>query len=123
MKVLIIDDEDDVRSIASMSLGMVGQMDVVEASSGGEGIAAAQREQPDVILLDMMMPDMDGLATIRLLKSSTETSSIPVIFLTAKAMTSEIETLKRAGALGVITKPFNPMMLTRDVQELLAQGR
>lgn len=123
MKVLIIDDEDDVRSIASMSLGMVGQMDVIEASSGGEGIAAAQCEQPDVILLDMMMPGMDGLATIRLLKSSIETSSIPVIFLTAKAMTSEIETLKQAGALGVITKPFNPMMLTRDVQDLLAQGR
>jgi len=123
LKVLIIDDEDDVRSIASMSLGMVGQMDVVEASSGGEGIAAAQREQPDVILLDMMMPGMDGLSTIKLLKSNTATSSIPVIFLTAKAMTSEIETLKQAGALGVITKPFNPMMLTRDVQQLLAQGR
>jgi len=123
LKILIIDDEDDVRSIASMSLGMVGQMEVIESSGGEEGIAAARRELPDVILLDMMMPGMDGLATIRLLKSEETTKSIPVIFLTAKAMTSEVETLKQAGALGVITKPFNPMMLARDVYEILAQGR
>ncbi|HVX56209.1 MAG TPA: response regulator, partial [Candidatus Saccharimonadales bacterium] len=90
MKVLIIDDEEDTRSIASMSLSILGGLDVLEAESGAEGISKAAQEKPDVILLDMMMPVMDGSETLVQLQQNEGTKHIPVIFLTAKAMTSEI---------------------------------
>jgi CheY-like chemotaxis protein len=119
MKVLIIDDEEDTRSIASMSLSILGGIDVVEAESGEEGIAKAEAEQPDAILLDMMMPVMDGENTLSALQSNAGTQKIPVIFLTAKAMSSEIERLKRMGAAGVLTKPFDPTVLASQVKAIL----
>jgi len=119
MKVLVIDDEEDVRYVARMSLGRVGQMTVIEASSGEDGIARAKSEQPDFILLDMMMPGMDGAATFLALRANEETSAIPVVFLTAKAMASEVQRLKALGARGVILKPFNPMTLASEVKALL----
>ena len=119
MKVLIIDDEEDTRSIASLSLSLLGGIEVVEAESGQEGIAKAQKERPDAILLDMMMPVMDGENTLSLLQKTNGTQDIPVIFLTAKAMTSEIERLKRMGAAGVLTKPFDPEVLASQVKEIL----
>jgi len=122
MKVLIIDDEEDTRSIASMSLSILGGLDVLEADSGEEGINKAAQEQPDVILLDMMMPVMDGSETLVKLQSTEGTKHIPVIFLTAKAMTSEIERLKRMGAIGVLTKPFDPTILASQVKGILESG-
>jgi CheY-like chemotaxis protein len=119
MKVLIIDDEEDTRSIASMSLSILGGIDVVEAENGQEGIVKAEAEQPDVILLDMMMPVMDGENTLTMLQKTPGTQKIPVIFLTAKAMTSEIERLKRMGAIGVLTKPFDPTILANQVRAIL----
>jgi len=119
LKVLIIDDEEDTRTIASMSLSMLGGIDVVEAESGEEGIVKAEQEQPDAILLDMMMPIMDGENTLSALQKNTGTQNIPVIFLTAKAMTSEIERLKRMGAIGVLTKPFDPTVLASQVKAIL----
>jgi CheY-like chemotaxis protein len=119
MKVLIIDDEEDTRSIASMSLSILGGLEVVEAESGDEGISKAVQERPDVILLDMMMPVMDGSQTLMALQNNVGTRNIPVIFLTAKAMTSEIEKLKRMGAIGVLTKPFDPTMLANQVRKIL----
>jgi CheY-like chemotaxis protein len=119
MKVLIIDDEEDTRSIASMSLSILGGLDVLEAESGHQGISMAEKEQPDVILLDMMMPVMDGSETLVALQSNPGTKNIPVIFLTAKAMTSEIERLKRMGAVGVLTKPFDPTVLANQVRAIL----
>ena len=119
MKVLVIDDERDVRYVARISLGRVGNMLVIEASSGEEGIARARSEQPDFILLDMMMPGMDGAATFRALREDEETASIPVVFLTAKAMVAEVERLKALGAKGVVLKPFNPMSLAADVRAIL----
>lgn len=119
MKVLIIDDEEDTRSIASMSLSILGGLDVVEAESGNEGISKAEQERPDVILLDMMMPIMDGSQTLMALQNNAGTRDIPVIFLTAKAMTSEIEKLKRMGAIGVLTKPFDPTLLANQVRQIL----
>lgn len=119
MKVLVIDDEEDVRFVAQLSLERVGGMTVVQASSGEEGVARARSEQPDFILLDMMMPGMDGAATFRALRASAETASIPVVFLTAKAMAAEVQRLKDLGAKGVVLKPFNPMTLAAEVAAIL----
>lgn len=119
MKVLIVDDDDDVRMIAKLSLGRIGGMDVVDARSGVEGVEKAALEKPDVILLDVMMPVMDGTATLAALRAQASTSEIPVVFLTAKAMTAEIERLKALGAVAVLTKPFNPKSLATDLRAAL----
>jgi two-component system alkaline phosphatase synthesis response regulator PhoP len=119
MKVLIIDDEDDIRSVAALSLGILGGVDVVEAESGRDGITKAALENPDVILLDMMMPEMDGMATLAELRSTQATKMIPVIFLTARAMSSEVERLKQMGAKGILTKPFDPTSLATQVKAIL----
>jgi len=119
MKVLIIDDEDDVRQVAGLSLARVGGMTVVEASNGEDGLACARNEQPDFILLDMTMPGMDGAATFQALRESHQTSGIPVVFLTAKAMTPEVQRLKDLGAKGALLKPFDPMTLASDIRTIL----
>ncbi len=119
LRVLIIDDEEDTREIAKMSLEILGGLNVIEAVNGKVGIDIASREKPDVILLDMMMPIMDGPATLEALRSNEHTKDIPVIFLTAKAMTSEIEKLKRMGATGVLTKPFDPTTLATQMKAIL----
>ena len=122
MKVLIIDDEDDVRSVTALSLSAVGGMDVVEASSGPEGIEMAQQEKPDAILLDVMMPGQDGIATLARIRESEATRSIPVVLLTAKAMLFELQRLDELGARGVITKPFDPMALPGELRAILEKG-
>jgi two-component system, OmpR family, alkaline phosphatase synthesis response regulator PhoP len=119
-KVLIIDDEEDVRFVVKVSLGRIGQMQVVEAMSGEEGVALAKTEQPEFILLDMMMPGMDGLATFRALRANPETASIPIVFLTAKAMASEVRRLESLGAKAVLLKPFDPLTLAKDITAILA---
>jgi CheY-like chemotaxis protein len=121
MKVLIIDDEEDVRTVATFSLADVGGMDVVEAATSAEGVAKAAVEKPDAILLDVMMPGVDGVSTLALLKQNPDTASIPVLFLTAKAMPAEVRRLIELGARGVITKPFDPMNLAGEVRTLLEQ--
>lgn len=119
MKILIIDDEEDIRQIASMSLNILGGMDVVEADGGEDGIAKAAESQPDAILLDMMMPVLDGPGTLAKLREHPDTKQIPVIFLTARAMTTEVERLKTMGAAGILTKPFDPTTLAKQVKDIL----
>jgi len=119
MKVLIVDDEDDIRRIARIALGKVGKMDVVEAASGTEAVRRATEERPDAILLDVMMPGLDGPSTLAALRSQPSTASLPVVFLTAKAMPAEVERLKDLGARGVLLKPFDPMTLAADLQAVL----
>ena len=119
MKILIIDDDADIRSIARLTLSRVGGMDVIEAASGLEGVRKAQEEKPDVILLDMMMPTMDGLETLAALRSQPATAMTPVIFLTAKAVKDEVERMTALGAAGVLIKPFDPRTLSGDVRALL----
>jgi CheY-like chemotaxis protein len=119
VKVLIIDDEEDTRSIASMSLGLLGGAEVVEAADGQAGIDMAAAEQPDVIILDLLMPGMDGQETFRGLKDNPETENIPVIFLTVKGMFDGFDTLKSMGALAVMTKPFDPVLLTSQITDIL----
>jgi two-component system OmpR family response regulator len=119
MKVLIIDDDADIRKIAGMSLSRLGGMDVIEASGGAEGLRKAAEERPDVILLDMMMPVMDGSQTLAALRAQTATALTPVIFLTAKAVHVEVERMRALGAAGVLIKPFDPRTLPGDVRALL----
>ena len=115
MRILLIDDEPDIRMIARMSLSVLGGMDVLEAASGSEGVDVARRTSPDGILLDMMMPSLDGAGTLALLRADPQTSGIPVIFLTAKAMTNEVARLHGMGAAGVLTKPFDQDQLWEAV--------
>jgi CheY-like chemotaxis protein len=119
MKVLIIDDEDDIRSVAAVSLSHFAGAEVLEAGNGSSGVNLAVSEKPDVILLDMNMPDMDGPATLAALRQRPDTSHIPVIFLTARAMRSDFEQIQSLGAKGVLTKPFDPSALANQVKQIL----
>ena len=120
MKILIIDDEDDIRRTICMSLERVGKLQVCDADSGPAGVSAARREKPDAILLDVMMPGMEGPAVLTALRDDPGTAKIPVIFLTAGLAPGELMRLKRLGAAGVIAKPFDPMTLSKQILELLA---
>jgi CheY-like chemotaxis protein len=122
MRVLVVDDEGDVRRITRLSLARVGKMDVSDAESGPEAVQKAVLEQPDAILLDVMMPSMDGPATLAALRGRPETAEIPVIFVTAKVMASELERLRGLGAVGVLTKPFDPMTLASEVRAMLERS-
>ena len=118
-QILIIDDENDIREVAQMGLELVSGWRVETAASGPDGASQAAADAPDAILLDVMMPEMDGPATLRLLQSDPATASIPVVFLTARAQASDIEWLTGLGANGVISKPFDPVTLADDVARLL----
>ena len=120
MKILIVDDEDDIRTIARLSLERLGGMAVIEARTGRDALEAAAREKPDAILLDVMMPEMDGATTLAALRRDEATAGIPVLFLTAKALPGEVERLKGLGAAAVLTKPFDPSALAGQVREALA---
>ncbi len=119
-KVLLVDDEPNIRKIGELSLKKVGKWEVVLAASGPEGLELATRERPDLILLDVMMPGLDGPATLAELKKSPETAAIPVIFMTAKVQKQEVERYLAAGAIGVIPKPFDPMSLPGQIREIIA---
>ena len=118
-RILLVDDEDDIRMIAEINLRDVGGFETMTAESGAEGIATAIAEQPNLILLDMMMPHMDGMQTLERLREDERTRGIPVIFMTAKAQRTELERYVASGALGVITKPFDPMQLANEVRRIV----
>ncbi|MDQ4130757.1 MAG: response regulator [Actinomycetota bacterium] len=118
--ILLVDDEDDIREVAGISLEAVGGWLVSGASGGREGIAKAQEERPDAILLDVMMPDIDGPTTFALLQEDATTRDIPVILLTAKAQTADRERFAQLGVAGILTKPFDPMTLPEQVAASLA---
>ncbi len=118
-RVLVIDDEDGVREIIQITLEAVAGWQVFTAASGQDGLAIAQREPLDVILLDVMMPNMDGPTTFQHLQSHPQTKPIPTIFLTAKAQMSEQQQYANLGVKGVIVKPFEAHGLVRQVQYLL----
>ncbi len=118
-RVLIIDDEDDIREVAKISLEVVEGWEVCTSGSGSEGLVIAMNQQPDAILLDVMMPDMDGPATFKMLQGEETTKSIPVILLTGKVRSPEHDNFDNLGVRGVITKPFDPMTLAGDVARVL----
>lgn len=119
MKVLMIDDEEDIRKIGRLSLEAVGHMETVVAASAREGIDLAMGDRPDLILIDMMMPGMDGVTALAELKGLEDLKDVPVIFMTARAQPSEVASYLEKGAIGVITKPFDPMTLSAEVKRIL----
>ncbi len=120
--VLIVDDEPDVRAITKMGLEMSAGWQILTASSGAEALAIAAAHQPDVILLDVMMPEMDGYATLQQLKASSATREIPVILATAKVHASDQEHFADLDVLAVFTKPFRPLNLAQDITAVLEPG-
>lgn len=119
-RILLVDDEDDIREVAAISMQAVGGWEVSSASGGMEGIAKALAEQPDAILLDVMMPDIDGPTTFQRLQADPRTCDIPVILLTAKAQAADLRHFEELGVLGILNKPFDPMSLPGQVAVLLA---
>ena len=119
VRILHVDDEPDIRDVVDMSLGLDPDFEVRACASGAEAIAAAAEWRPLLILLDVMMPGMDGQTTLTQLRKNPQTSSIPVIFMTARAQTREVEHFIALGAQGVISKPFDAMTLAAEVQSHL----
>lgn len=118
-KILIIDDEDDIREVAALSLESIANWEVVRASSGAQGLARAASEQPDAILLDVMMPGMDGPTTFRKLSEDPATAGIPVLLLTAKVQSSDQRHFADLGVRAVLLKPFDPLTLSSQIAEVL----
>ena len=121
-KVMIVDDDEDIRMVCELAVRRIGGGEVVMAASGDEAIALARIEQPDVILLDVMMPGIDGPTTLEMLRNQPETERIPVIFLTAKAQKQEVDRYMTLGATGVIGKPFQVMTLADEIRRIV-EGR
>ncbi len=118
-RILIVDDDESIQTVVQFGIQMVTDWDVLIASSGLQGIKTAWDKSPDAILLDVMMPDMDGIATFKTLQSDPQTTQIPVIFLTAKAQASERRQFNDLGVSGVITKPFNSLDLPDQIIKIL----
>jgi CheY-like chemotaxis protein len=118
-RILIIDDEDDIREVAGLSLETVAGWEVVLADSGAQGLARAAEHQPDAVLLDVMMPGMDGPTTFRELRKNPITSHIPVILLTAKVQSSDQKRFADLGVEAVLFKPFDPLTLSDQISAVL----
>ncbi|MGB3848223.1 response regulator [Sphingopyxis sp. YF1] len=118
-RILYVDDEADIREIAEMALELDPQFSVRSCGSGRDGIAQARDWQPDLILLDVMMPELDGSAVLGQLRADPATEAIPVVFITARTQAHEVAHLRALGARGVIAKPFDPMLLVRQVRDFL----
>ncbi len=118
-RILVIDDEDDIREVARASLELMGGLEVILASSSQEGLMKAETEQPDAILLDVMLPDMDGAATFKKLQGNPATAQIPVILLTAKVQSADQRRFANLGVAAVIAKPFDPVTLPDQIATVL----
>jgi CheY-like chemotaxis protein len=118
-RILVIDNEEYIREVTQLCLETVAGWTVITAGSGTEGIIKAEAEQPDAILLDVMMPEMDGIATFELLQANAATQNIPVILLTAKVQGSERYQDAQARMMAAIAKPFNPLQLANQVAAAL----
>ncbi len=119
-RLLLVDDEDDIRLIARMGLERIGGWEVVDVGSAEDAVEAARSGPLDVVLLDVMMPGVDGPAALELLRPVIG-SETPVIFLTAKTQAAERERLAALGAAGVIAKPFDPMTLADEVSARMVE--
>lgn len=118
-RILYVDDESDIREVAQMALELDGDLEVRTCGSGEEGLALASEWKPDLVLLDVMMPGMDGPTVYRHLQERPDTSDLPVVFITARTQAQEVAGLKALGARGVLAKPFDPMSLADQVREFL----
>jgi len=116
--VLYVDDEPDIRTIVQIALGLSKELTVHTGESGAQALELARALQPDVVLLDVMMPGLDGPGTLGRMRADPATARIPVIFVTAKAMPREVALFRKMGAVGVIAKPFDPMQLMKQLRIL-----
>lgn len=123
LRILLIEDDPDIQKMVRLSLMYQGGHQVTVASSGREGLALVELEQPDLVLLDMMMPVMDGHETCIALKANPATAAIPVVFLSARVQQSEIQKGRELGAIGYLVKPFDPMMLASQLGAILQAWR
>ena len=118
-RILIIDDEDDIREVAALSLEATANWTIFTASSGKEGIRVAGLEKPDAILMDVMMPEMDGPTTFKHLQLNPQTSGIPVVLLTAKVQGVDQRRFAGLGVAAVLVKPFDPLTLAQQIASVL----
>jgi CheY-like chemotaxis protein len=118
-RILVVDNEQYIQEVAKICLETVAGWEVMTASSGQEGISQAAACQPDAILLDVMMPDMDGIATFEKLQANPVTKDIPVILLTAKIQATDRRRYSQLGMVTAIAKPFNPLELAGQVATAL----
>jgi CheY-like chemotaxis protein len=118
-RILVVDDDAGIREVTQVSLEMVGGHEVMTAACGHDALAQARREQPDVILLDVMMPGLDGPATFERLQAEPSTREIPVILLTAKLQSADRARFVALGVRAVLSKPFDPMMLPGEIAAIL----
>jgi CheY-like chemotaxis protein len=119
-KVMLVDDDQNIRLVAQMTLEGLTEWQVVAADSGKAAVETAAKERPDLIMLDVMMPEMDGPTTFMKLQENPDLRGIPVIFMTAKIQTHELENYLKLGAAGVISKPFDPMTLPDEIGKILS---
>ncbi len=117
-RILLVEDDAALRCIAKLALEQVGGFVVQDCASGPEALSCAANFAPDLILLDVMMPGMDGPSTMKALKRRAEVQAVPVVFLTARVQKKEVQALQSSGALGVLSKPFDPLTLSAQVLEL-----
>ena len=117
-RILYVEDEPDIRAIGKMALEAVGGFEVVACASGAEALAAAAAAKPDLLLLDVMMPGMDGPATLKALRATSLNADTPAIFMTAKVQSNEVAHFKALGALAVIPKPFDPMQVSDEIRRI-----
>jgi two-component system, OmpR family, response regulator len=122
-RLLFVEDEPDIQVVARLALEAVGGFQVSICSSGQEALANAPDFGPDLILLDVMMPGMDGLSTLKALRELPMTATTPVIFMTAKVQPYEVAEYKRLGALDVIAKPFDPMRLSATINAIWTRSQ
>jgi CheY-like chemotaxis protein len=118
-RILIVDDEDDIREVAALSLEATAGWKILTASSGAEGIEIATVEHPDAILMDVMMPGVDGPTTFRNMQQIPDIASIPVLLLTAKVQGADQRRFAGLGLAGILFKPFDPLTLAEQISEVL----
>ena len=124
VRILYVEDEPDIRAVAQMALEAVGGFAVTACASGAEALVAAPTAAADLLLLDVMMPGMDGPSTLKALRALPASANTPVIFMTAKVQAAEIAQYRELGALDVIHKPFDPMELSAQISRIWAlEGR
>lgn len=119
--ITYVEDEPDIREIARIALETLGGFTLDICSSGADAVARAPNFDPDLILLDVMMPGMDGIETFRKLRDEPSLRRTPIVFMTAKAQPEEIEQYMALGAVGIIAKPFDPITLSDNVRAIWKQ--
>ena len=118
-RILYVDDEADIREIATLSLALDPEFEVRSCGSGAEALATVDGWQPDLILLDVMMPGMDGPTTLAKLREKPSGTAIPVVFITARTQARELDRFRALGAVGIIAKPYDSMQLAQTAKGFL----